>query len=50
MEVGDEEDSALWWVRRIPKENKDEEGEESGEKAVDTLSISVQLPAGYGTM
>ena len=46
MEEGDEEDSALWWVRRIPEENKD--GEELEEKAVATLSLSVQVPAGDG--
>ena len=33
-------------VRRIPKENKEEE--ELEEKAVATLSLSVQLPAGDG--
>ena len=33
-------------VRRIPKEKKD--GEEVEEKAVATLSLSVQLPAGDG--
>ena len=33
-------------VSRPPKENKDEEG--VGEKAVATLSLSVQLPAGDG--
>ena len=33
-------------VRRIPKENKD--GEELEEKAVATLSLSVQFPAGGG--
>ena len=33
-------------VRRIPKENKD--GEELEEKAVATLSLSVQVQAGDG--
>ena len=46
MEEGGKEDGALWWVRRIPKENKD--GEELEEKAVATLSLSVQVPAGDG--
>ena len=44
MEKGDEEDCALRGVaRRITKENND--GEELEEKAVATLSLSVQVPA-----
>ena len=47
MEEVGEEDRALWGgVRRIPKENKD--GDELEEKAVATLSLSVQVPAGNG--